>query len=314
MTELPQIDEWAGPARFLPPPDPIRRSDGSLVYSGVTYAAPAGYRPLQLDVWVPASDTPPPLVVWVHGGGWTMGDRRYLPETLRPDQLFEALLAAGLAVATVDYRLSGEAVFPAQLHDVKAAIRYLRAHSDVLGVDTSRIGAWGESAGAHLAALAGLTAHRADLEGPHGVVGTSSAVQVVVDWYGPTNMTTMPRQSFPAALAATLPPEFLTPPEDRLLAGLDAAGVADASPVTSVTADSPPFLLVHGTADHVVPFSQSEELAAALTAAGVSARLVPVDGADHIFLGCTDVDAVVALSVDYLAQALLPTHASGERV
>src|SRR6476659_1472651 len=114
MTELPQIDEWAGPARFLPPPGPTRRSDGSLVCSGVTYAAPAGYRPLQLDVWVTASDTPPPLVVWVHGGGWTMGDRRYLPETLRPDQLFEALLAAGLALATVDYRLSGEAVFPAQ--------------------------------------------------------------------------------------------------------------------------------------------------------------------------------------------------------
>ena len=242
-----------------------------------------------------------------------LGDRRYLPETLRPNQVFDALLAAGLAVATVDYRLSGEATFPAQLHDVKAAVRYLRAHADQFGVDTGKVGIWGESAGAHLATLVGLTAHRPDLEGRHGVVGPSSAVDVVVDWYGPTDMTTMPRQTFPPELAVILPPEFLVPPEDRLLAGLDEAGVADASPVTSVTADSPPFLLVHGTEDHLVPYSQSEALAAALTAAGVPVRLLPVVGADHIFLGCSDVDAIVQQSVQYLADALLVQRLSGEQ-
>jgi acetyl esterase/lipase len=89
---------------------------------------------------VPSSTSPPPLVVWIHGGAWMFGDRRYLPQTLRPNQLFDELTAAGLAVATIDYRHALEAKFPAQLHDAKAAIRYLRAHADVLGTDASRLG------------------------------------------------------------------------------------------------------------------------------------------------------------------------------
>jgi len=299
-----ETTEWAGPARYLPPTEPVRREDGVRHHAGITYAATAGYRPLQLDLWVPDSATPPPLVVWIHGGGWMIGDRRYLPETLRPNQLFDALLAAGLAVATIDYRLALEAPFPAQLHDAKAAVRYLRAHAEELGIDTGRIGVWGESAGGHLAALVGLTGHRADLEGGIGVVGPSSAVDVVVDWYGPADFTTMPRMSPPPRIAARLEPAMHTPPEDSLVAGLDDAGRADASPVTHVTPDAPPFLLVHGTTDWLVPYAQSEQLHAALTAAGVESRLVPVEGAEHIFTGCADVDAVVRLSVDYLAEAL----------
>ena len=299
-----EITEWAGPARYLPPTEPVRREDGVRHHAGITFAATAGYRPLQLDLWVPDSATPPPLVVWIHGGGWMIGDRRYLPETLRPNQLFDALLAAGLAVATIDYRLALEAPFPAQLHDAKAAVRYLRAHAEELGIDTGRIGVWGESAGGHLAALVGLTGHRADLEGGIGVVGPSSAVDVVVDWYGPADFTTMPRMSPPPHIAARLEPAMHTPPEDSLVAGLDDAGRADASPVTHVTPDAPPFLLVHGTTDWLVPYAQSEQLHAALTAAGVESRLVPVEGAEHIFTGCADVDAVVRLSVDYLAEAL----------
>jgi acetyl esterase/lipase len=302
MTEV--TTEWAGPAPFLPPTEPTRRDDGALHYAAITYAATAGYRPLQLDLWVPESSTPPALVVWIHGGGWMIGDRRYLPETLRPNQLFDALLAAGLAVATIDYRLALEAPFPAQLHDAKAAIRYLRAHTDELGISTGRVGVWGESAGGHLAALVGLTGHRDDLEGGIGVVGPSSAVDVVVDWYGPADFTTMPRMTPPPHIAAKLEPAMQTPPEDTLVAGLDDAGRADASPITHVTADAPPFLLVHGTADWLVPYAQSEQLDAALTAVGVECRLVPVEGAQHIFDGCEDVDAVVQLSVDYLAGAL----------
>jgi acetyl esterase/lipase len=300
-TEAP---EWAGPARFLPPTTPTRRNDGALHYSGVTYAVAFGFRPLQLDLWVPDTPSPPSLVVWVHGGGFMFGDRRYLPETVRPDQVFEALLAAGLAVATIDYRHALEAPFPAQLHDAKAAVRYLRAHAGELGISTDRIGVWGESAGGHIAALVGLTAHRPDLEGTHGVVGPSSAVDVVVDWYGPADLSTMPRQAPPPQVAALLPPELLVPPEDHLVAGLDFAARVDASPISHVTASAPPFLLVHGTADWLVPYSQSEQLHAALTAAGVDCRLVPVDGAQHIFDGHDDIDAVVQLSVDYLAEAL----------
>ena len=299
-----ETTEWAGPARFLPPTEPTRREDGALHYSGVTYAATAGYRPLQLDLWVPESSTPPPLVVWIHGGGWMIGDRRYLPGTLRPNQLFDALLDAGFAVATIDYRLALEAPFPAQLHDAKAAVRYLRAHGDVLGIDTGRIGVWGESAGGHLAALVGLTGHRADLEGGIGVVGESSAVDVVVDWYGPADFTTMPRMAPPPHIAAKLEPAMQTPPEDSLTRGLEGSAYADASPVTHVTPDSPPFLLVHGTADWLVPYAQSQQLEAALVAANVPVRLVPVEGAEHIFDGCADIDAVVQLSVDYLAEHL----------
>jgi acetyl esterase/lipase len=298
--------EWAGPARFLPPPEPVRRDDGARHYVGATYAAPGGYRPLLLDLWVPEATTTPPLVVWIHGGGWMMGDRRYLPETLRPNQVFDALLDAGLAVATIDYRHALEAPFPAQLHDAKAAIRWLRAFSDELGISTERIGVMGESAGGHLAALVGLTAQRPDLEGTHGVAGPSSAVDVVVDWYGPADFSTMPRMQPPPHIAAKLEPAMLVPPEDQLTRGLEGAALADASPITHVTPDAPAFLLVHGTADWLVPYDQSEQLQAALTAAGVACRLEPVEGAQHIFDGCDDVDAVVQLSVDHLANALLP--------
>jgi acetyl esterase/lipase len=299
-----ETTEWAGPTRFLPPTEPVRRPDGALHYSGVTYAVAFGYRPLQLDLWVPATEVPAPLVVWIHGGGFMFGDRRYLPETLRPDQLFDALLDAGLAVATIDYRHALEAPFPAQLLDAKAAVRYVRAHADELGVSTERIGVAGESAGAHIAALVGLTAHRPDLEGSHGVVGPSSAVDVVVDWYGPADLASMPRKSPPPHIAAKLPAELLVAPEDQLTRGLDGAALADASPVTHVTAGSPPFLLVHGTADWLVPYAQSEQLHAALTAAGVSSTLVPAEGAEHIFNGHDDIDSLVRLSVEYLSEAL----------
>jgi acetyl esterase/lipase len=298
------VQDWAGPARFLPPTEPTRRADGALHYPGVTYAVAFGFRPLQLDLWVPVTATPAPLVVWIHGGGFMFGDRRHLPETLRPNQVFDALLDAGLAVATIDYRHALEAPFPAQLHDAKAAVRYLRAHADELGVSALRIGVMGESAGGHLAAMVGLTGHRPDLEGAHGVVGPSSAVDVVVDWYGLADLSTMPRKTIPPQVAAKLPPELLTAPEDQLTRGLEGPALADASPITHVTPASPPFLLVHGTADWLVPFAQSEQLAAALVAAEVPVRLVPVEGAEHIFSGHDDIDALVRLSAEYLAEHL----------
>lgn len=298
------MTEWTGPPAFLPPPPATTREDGVRHVSGASYACPPGYRRLQLDVWVPAGGGPAPLVVWIHGGAWMIGDRRELPETLRPGQVFTALLAAGLAVATIDYRHALEAPFPAQLHDAKAAVRWLRHVAADLGVDTGRIGVWGESAGGHLAALVGLTGHRADLEGDLGVVGPSSAVDVVVDWYGVADLSTMPRMTPPPQVAEKLPPVMRVPPEDLLVAGLDGAALADASPVTHVTGAAPPFLLLHGTEDWLVPPTQSDELAAALTAAGATAVLEHVPGAGHVWLGHDDVDALVDRSVSFLADHL----------
>jgi acetyl esterase/lipase len=307
---IPAVNAPVAPARYLPPPPATVRADGSRHHVGVTYAVAFGFRPLQLDVWVP--DGPrPPLVVWIHGGAWLFGDRRYLPETLRPDQLFDALLARGLAVASIDYRHSHEAKFPAQLHDCKAAIRYLRHYADALGVDTARIGVWGESAGGHLAALLALTGRRSSLEGELGVLGPSSAVDVCVDWYGPSDLEAIPERSFPPEIAAILPLELTESPEEVLLAGLDAATRRDSAPVSHVRAGSPPFLLVHGSADRVVPLEQSEQLAAALVSAGGQAELVVVPGADHIFAGHADVDGLVNLSADYLAAALSGVRVQG---
>jgi acetyl esterase/lipase len=241
--------------------------------------------------------------VWIHGGGWIFGDRRYLPETLRPNQLFEELIAAGLAVATIDYRHALEAHFPAQLHDAKAAVRYLRAHAGVLGVNTDRIGVWGESAGGHIAALVGLTGGHAELEGAIGVLRQSSAVDVVVDWYGPADLASQ-LENRSAEIIAKRPPEMLAPPEGIMAGGQDERSLTAASPITYVTRAAPPFLLIHGTADTVVPYAQSEVLARALTEVGASVRLVPIEGAEHIFRGHDDIDGVVQLSVEFLAEAL----------
>jgi acetyl esterase/lipase len=303
-----ETSEWAGPVRFLPPPEPRRQRDGSKRYDAVTYASVPGYRPLQLDLWVPASPSPPPLVVWIHGGAWLFGDRRQLPETLRPNQLFEALNGAGLAVATLDYRLAREAPFPAQLHDVKAAIRYLRAYGETLRLGTGRIGVWGESAGGHLAALVALTAQRPDLEGIVGLLGPSSAVDAVVDWYGVADLALQLGPEIAPDLATRLPPELLMPPEDLLVGGGGDEARAAASPIRYVTHAAPPFLLIHGTADTVVPYVHSKRLEGALAAAGVPVKLVPIAGAEHIFNGHGDVDGIVRLSVTYLAEALLHTR------
>jgi acetyl esterase/lipase len=197
-----------------------------------------------------------------------------------------------------------EAKFPAQLHDAKAAIRYLRVHAEDLGFDPSRVGVWGESAGGHLAALVGLTGQRPDLEGRVGVVGPSSAVDAVVDWYGVADIAAQSEHSATRAVGADMPAELLVPPEDQLVGGQDAEARAAASPISYVTPEAPPFLLVHGAADAVVPYSQSELLEAALTEAGVPVRLIRIEGADHIFDGHDDIDSVVRISIDYLADAL----------
>jgi acetyl esterase/lipase len=283
---------------YAAPPRAHVRPDGSLLYASVPYATVLGYRPLLLDLHVPAGPGPWPLAVWVHGGAWLSGDRRTLPPTVAPVGFHDRLLRRGYAVAGIDYRLSGEALFPAQLHDVKAAIRWLRAYAADLDLEPGRFAVWGESAGGHLVALAALTADAAgaELEGEVGLTGVSSRVQAVVDWYGVSDIVGLGR-------------EHPDSPEAQLLGGrpTDLRELAAlASPTEHAHAGAPPFLCMHGTDDQIVPYSQSEHLAAVLHAYGVRCDMYPVPGADHIFTGAPDVGALVEASVDFLDDVLKP--------
>ena len=210
------------------------------VRSGLPYATVPGVRPLELDLYLPTSTAPAPVVVFLHGGGWRVGSRHSAGPAFASSAPFEQVAAAGIAVASVDYRLSGEAVWPAQLHDVKAAVRWLRLRSDDLALDPDRIAAWGESAGGHLAALLGLTADRPDLEGDIGSAGPSSRVTAVAAWYAPSDI---------GAVATDLGADPTDPSSrEAQLLGAPVASVPDlaaqASPVSYASAAAPPFLLL----------------------------------------------------------------------
>jgi acetyl esterase/lipase len=219
----------------------------------------------KLDVFVPKGDGPFPLVIWVHGGGWEGGSKENNPAVA-------LLLGKGYAVAGVNYRLSKQAVFPAQIHDCKAAVRYLRANAAKYRLDPDRFGAWGASAGGHLVALLGTSGGVAELEGEVGTKTGSSRVQAVCDWFGPTDLL---RLSPPLAKENAV---------TRLLGGAPSTRKAlavSADPITHITKDDPPFLVIHGTNDRLVPLTQSELLHAALKTANVESELVVLDGAGH---------------------------------
>ena len=276
------------PAHDAALPAARETASGVRVLAGVPYAAIPGLRPLELDLSLPAGDNgPSPVVVFLHGGGWRLGSRHSAgPAYARTDPApFEQLARAGIAVASIDYRLSGEAVWPAQLHDAKAAVRWLRARAAELTIDPERIAAWGESAGGHLAELLGLTTDDPALDGQVGVVGQSSSVSAVAAWYAPSDI---------ASVASDLGADPTNPASrEAQLLGAAAPTVperaAQASPVSHVSPAAPPFLLLHGRADRLVPAVQSERLHAALAATGVQAEIHLYDGADHMWLGTPDV-------------------------
>ncbi|WP_461173273.1 alpha/beta hydrolase [Arthrobacter sp. Z1-9] len=297
---------------FDAPGVPQDVSSVSAVHREVTYARAIGFRPLKMDIWCPRQATGPvPLVVWVHGGAFQLGDRRELPPTFAPDSVFRLLNEAGIACATVDYRHCLEAPFPAQLHDLKAAVRYLREYAGDLGVDPARFGAWGESAGGHLVALLGLTGGREDLHGGLGAQAHSSGISAVVDFYGVSSLVDIPPMNtpeglFPPALTAAVPAGMPLQPEYMLVGGSnDPALLAAASPVSYVTAGAPPFLLIHGDRDGLVPNAQTDLLAAALAAAGVEHEVVTIKGGDHCFFGAEDqLDAILAAAVGFFSEKL----------
>jgi acetyl esterase/lipase len=242
--------------------------DGIRHWRDLVFAQFRGYRPLVLYVSVPRGAAPPPLVVFIHGGGWQIGHPMVTNPVYAKLDPIGKLLRAGFAVARISYRLSAEGPFPIQLHDCKAAVRFLRNRAHIFGVDPDRFSAMGDSAGGHLAALIGLTAGRVDLEGEVGDKKGSSAVQAVVDWFGPAELLTMREQALPDGMKGHDDPDS---PESRMVGGplqqkREAARAA--SPVSYVSKSAPPFHIQHGTRDRLVPLAQSEVLHQALLAAG----------------------------------------------
>jgi acetyl esterase/lipase len=234
----------------------------------VTYCTADG-QALAMDISLPqAPSTSAPAVLYVHGGGWEHGSRAgggFL-EQLRPQ-----LNANGFVVASIDYRLAPANKWPAQIDDAKCAVRYLRANAKSYGIDSTRIGAWGGSAGGHLVSLMGT----ADISAGFDVgqwSNESSRVQAVVDLFGPADLTAGGWSSDPRQVITDV---FGSPP------GSTAEVLKNASPVTWISRDDPPFLILQGDADQTVPAAQSQELAARLQAAGVPATLVMVKGGPH---------------------------------
>ena len=235
-------------------------------------------RELLVDVIRPADQTiVSKAVVYVHGGGWAAGHRRDTPN--------ELLVERGFATLSISYRFSDEAIFPAAIHDVKAAIRWTRANAADLRIDPERIGIWGHSAGGHLASLAALTGDLPELEGDGGNPGFSSSIQAAVPLSGPS--------WFPAE----------TMHSDRAVAKLlgghqteipDVA--AFASPVGHIAASAPPFLIIHGDADDVVPMSQSELLNEKLREVGVESEVIRVLGAGHNYHELLNSDVIARIS------------------
>jgi acetyl esterase/lipase len=275
------------PAHTAPLPAPRPGPDGIQVLTGVPYAAIPGIRPLELDLHLPAGAGPHPVVLFLHGGGWRLGSRHSGGPAFPGSTLFQRVAQAGIAVASADYRLTGEATWPAQLHDAKAAVRWLRARAHELGIDPHRIAAWGESAGGHLAALLGLTTDDETLEGDLGVTGPSSAVSAVAAWYAPSDLLGIAADTGADPLdRATREAQLLGAPAPAL-----PEAAAQASPVTYASSAAPPFLLLHGETDRFIPSVQSERLHAALVRAGAEAELVVYSGADHMWLGSPDAAA-----------------------
>jgi len=247
----------------------------------------------RLDLYLPKTPANDklPLVVFIHGGGWQAGDKaggagRVLPYVRTGEY----------AGASIGYRLTGDAGWPAQIHDCKAAIRWLRGTAEEHGIDPDRIAVIGSSAGGHLVAMLGTAGDVDMLEGTLGEFSeVSSGVTCVVDFFGPANLLTM--GDFPSSIDRNA----ANSPEAKLLGGPvpENEDVArEASPQTYVTGDDPPFLILHGTNDRIVPYDQSVQFDKALREAGVESQLISIEGGGHGGFDSPDTDARVKAFLD----------------
>ena len=265
-------------------------SDHNRVYRDIAYVTD-GHQRQKLDLYLPAGDKPAPLVILVHGGAWLGGSKDHEPHG--------KYVAQGYAVAAINYRLSQHAIFPAQIEDCKAAVRWLRANAARYGIDPNRFAAVGSSAGGHLVAMLGTTGHMREFDVGENL-NVSSRVQAVVDNFGPTDLLQMEAHRLPGGMAH----DAANSPEALLIGGPvqeNKDKAARANPITYVSKDSPPFLIFHGDSDPLVPHHQSELLEAALKKAGVPVTLYTVKGGGH---GDFKDPNVATLTRDFLARHL----------
>lgn len=231
-------------------------------------------KPLLLDLRIPDGPGPYPVIIYLHSGAWISGDRTG-GAALRQ-------AARGYAVANIDYRLAPQYTWPAQVEDAKAAIRWVRANAARFKLDPDRVGIFGASAGAHIGAVAGMSGGVASLEGLHlGNAQFSSRVKAVVDFYGPTDLLKLEDQKLPC-IPLNGNADYMPP---SLLMGCPIQQckekTATANPITYITPDDPPFLIMHGLLDCLVPFGQSVLLHVALEEKGVSSTLILIPAGEH---------------------------------
>jgi len=248
-------------------------------YKDVAYTTTAGTQ--KLDIFLPAGKGPFPLVINIHGGAFKFGDKGMVDPLLG-----KALLEHGYAIASIDYRMSREAKFPAAVLDAKAAVRYLRANAAKYGLDPNKIVAFGQSAGANIAAMLGTTSGQTEFDDPNlGNAGVSSDVQAVIDWFGPTDFSKMDEQAKAQGCSAQEQSHNAadSPESEYLGKPVQQAGdlVTKANPITYIGKNVPPFLIQNGENDCTVPVAQSKLLADALKAAGAAVQYDLLKGVGH---------------------------------
>jgi acetyl esterase/lipase len=251
---------------------PSNTTEGVKILRDLEYGR-VGQKKLLLDLYLPEKhEGLAPLIIWVHGGAWLAGDKTHC--------LARRMTKRGYAVASINYRLSSEAIFPAQIEDCKAAVRWLRANAAQYNLDPDRFGAWGDSAGGHLVALLGTTGNVKDFDRGANL-DVSSQVQAVCDYFGPTDFLQMDARALPGA---QLKHDLPSSPESLLIGGPIQENkdmTARANPITYITPAASPFLIVHGDQDPLVPLHQSQLLYDALKKAGVDVHLHIIKGAGH---------------------------------
>ena len=287
-------------AAFAQPPgggpgQPLRRPPipaGTTVHRDLAYVT-NGHARQKLDLYVPAGASKPPLIIMIHGGAFKSGSK--------DGQNPVPFLTQGYAVASLNYRLSGHAIFPAQIEDCKAAVRWLRAHAGEYGYDPDRFGAWGGSAGGHLVTMLGTAGSAAKFDVGENL-NVSSRVQAVADNFGPTDFLQMDAHRLPSGMVHNVPDS----PESELIGGNlqdNPDKAKNANPITYVSSDCPPFLVIHGDSDPLVPHHQSELLVAALERAGVPVTFYTVKGGGHGGFTDPNVDVITR---DFFAKHLKP--------